>query len=99
MRLTRMSGTDFSRLPQANGQDASEWSSPTKGVVTSQQPPAVEPAKPAPLASPFTSSTQPDVGAATFKQPTLPSFGQSAGEHPTHALSIFFYKLFNDDRN
>lgn len=80
VRLTRVGGTVFPRLPKPDGGEE-DWSSTTKGVITDEQPSAVQPAKSAPLASPFGSSAQVDAVAAAFRPSTQPlKFGQSAGE-------------------
>jgi hypothetical protein len=80
VRLTRVGGTVFPRLPKPDGGEE-DWSSPTKGIITDEQPSTVQPAKSAPLDSPFGSSAQVDAGAAAFRPSTQPlKFGHSAGE-------------------
>lgn len=81
VRLTRVSGTVFPQLPTAAGQEECEWSSPTRGVVTSPQPSDTPPANPASLPSPFNFANLSAQVVSTAKAPALGlSFGESAGD-------------------
>ncbi|KAK9903379.1 hypothetical protein WJX75_004370 [Coccomyxa subellipsoidea] len=93
VRLTRVGGTVFPRLPKPDGGEE-DWSSPTKGIITDEQPSTVQPAKSAPLDSPFGSSAQVDAGAAAFRPSTQPlKFGHSAGLERAGSSAIALDKI------